>query len=105
MVASYGYSPRIRAIHWTPSDSHRDGAQCAGRDGRSKATIVHIPDVLADPEYRFVEGANVGGLRTMLGVPLLREGMPIGVIVLSRKRVAPFTDKQIELVSTLPIRR
>jgi signal transduction histidine kinase len=61
---------------------------------------VQVPDVLADADYRFKEGANVGGTRTMLGVPLLREGNPIGVIVLSRKAVRLFTDKQIELVMT-----
>jgi signal transduction histidine kinase len=61
---------------------------------------VQVADVLTDPEYQFKQGAKVGGTRTMLGVPLLREGKPIGVIVLSRTSVRPFTDKQIELVQT-----
>src|SRR5262249_23470486 len=60
---------------------------------------VHIHDVLADREYTF-EGRKVGGARTMLGVPLLRQGTPIGVINLQRKTVRSFTTKQIELVET-----
>jgi two-component system NtrC family sensor kinase len=62
--------------------------------------IVHITDVLADPEYTYFGGQKLGGFRTLLGVPLLREGTPIGVLVVQRKTVRPFTDKQIELVTT-----
>src|SRR6202022_2494400 len=57
---------------------------------------VQITDVLADPEYDFV-GQRVTGFRTVLGVPLLRDGETIGVLVLIRSRVRPFTDKQIDL--------
>jgi GAF domain-containing protein len=62
--------------------------------------IVHIPDVLADPDYVFPKGQQLGGYRSNLGVPLLRDGVPIGAFVLMRPVVKPFTDKQIELVES-----
>src|SRR5262249_33939893 len=52
------------------------------------------------PKYTWAEGQKLGGFRTVLGVPMLREGIPIGVLALTRSEVRPFTDKQIELVST-----
>src|SRR5207237_8555121 len=61
---------------------------------------VHIPDVLSDPEYGWTESINRGKFRTMLGIPLLRQGIPMGVIAICRSKVQPFTDKQIELVPT-----
>ena len=70
--------------------------------GRTLAdgTTVHIPDVLADPEYTMLEVQQKAGFRTCLECRLLREGSPIGVINLLRERVQPFTEKQIELVTT-----
>ncbi|MGA8471638.1 MAG: GAF domain-containing protein, partial [Pseudolabrys sp.] len=62
--------------------------------------MVHIPDVLADPEYAFPKGQHLGGYRSNLGVPLLRDGVPMGAFVLMRPVVKPFSDKQIELVET-----
>jgi GAF domain-containing protein len=62
--------------------------------------IIHVPDILADPEYTYRAGQKIGGYRTILGVPLMREGTPIGVMAMNRLAVRPFTDKQVELVTT-----
>jgi GAF domain-containing protein len=97
-AASYGYSSDFNeymARNAIPSGR----GSIAGRlslEGRA----LQIPDVQVDPEYDFKAAAKIGGVRTMLGVPLLREGTPIGMIALSRKSVRPFTDKQVELVET-----
>ena len=92
--ASYGFF-REYAEFVASNPAGIDRGTVSGRvllEGR----IVHVPDVLADPEYTY----RVGGYRTILGVPLLREGSPIGVIALGRNSVRPFSDKQIELVTT-----
>ena len=64
-----------------------------------ESRTVHIPDALADPEYKWLEAQRLGRWRTMLGVPLLREGKPIGAMAVTRSTVRPFTDKQIELLT------
>ena len=61
---------------------------------------VHIPDVKADPEYALVEGQRLGDYCTVLAIPMVREGVPTGVLSLTRSEVRPFTEKQIELAST-----
>jgi two-component system NtrC family sensor kinase len=76
-----------------------------GRDtatGRAllEGKVIHIPDVQADADYTWNEAQRLGGFRTLLGVPMLREGVPMGVLALTRTDVRPFTDKEIELVST-----
>jgi signal transduction histidine kinase len=97
-VANYGHSPALQAH----MDSHPIPVGHGSVVGRTvmAGKIIHIPDVLADPDYKMAESARIGGIHTMLGVPLVREGTPIGVIVLQRRAVRPFTDKQIELVTT-----
>jgi GAF domain-containing protein len=93
--ASYEASPEHRKLLQNMSQKP-GGSSCVGRtllDGKP----VHIHDVRNDPEYKMTEVIEVGHLRTMLGVPLLREGIPIGVMSLIRTQVCPFTDKQIEL--------
>jgi GAF domain-containing protein len=98
LVANYGYpSGYDEYIETLPMESSRGSV--TGRvllEGKP----VHIIDVLADPEYTLAEAQKKGGFRTMLAVPLLREGIPIGVLHVLRTSVRPFTDKQIELVET-----
>ena len=62
--------------------------------------VVHIADVMADTEFTMIEAQRLGDFRTVLAVPMLREGAPIGVLILLRQEVRPFTGKQIELVTT-----
>jgi signal transduction histidine kinase len=95
---AYGFSPEFM-------DYVRDVPVMAERGtvlGRAllEGKVVHLADVLADPDYAWPEAQRLGGFRTMLGVPMLREGVPIGVLALTRSEVRPFTERQIELVST-----
>jgi len=94
---TYGFSPEFMDyVKNIPVEPER--ATAAGR-ALLEGKAVHIPDVQADPEYTF-EGRRLDVYRTILGIPMLREGVPIGVLTLTRSEVRPFTDKQIELVST-----
>ena len=95
---AYGFSREFMDyVKDIPIEAERGSA--SGRallEGR----VVHIPDVTADPEYTLIEAQRLGDYRTILAVPMLREGVPIGVLILTRSEVRPFTDKQIELVTT-----
>ena len=84
----------LREKAWSPGRE-----SVAGRASLERA-VVHISDLAADPEYADQGITWIGGARTALGVPLLREGEPLGVIFLGHDRVQPFTDRQIDLVRT-----
>jgi GAF domain-containing protein len=97
-AASHGHTPEyneyLSTLTFTP-----------GREGVVGRVLlqggpVQIADVLTDPDYRLLETQRLGGFRTHLGVPLLREGKPVGILIVSRVTVRPFDDKQIELLTT-----
>ena len=100
--ATYGFSREYAEFF----ASHPTGTDRGTVSGRVllERKIVHVLDVLADPEYtypvRLADNSKVHASRTLLGVPLLREGSPMGVMTLGRKSVRPFNDKQIELAET-----
>ena len=87
-------------IEYLKQQTIRPGRGTVAARTALEGCTVHIPDVLADPEYTFLEAQRRGGYRTALGVPLLREGIPIGVMVLTRPTVRPFDANQIALVTT-----
>jgi signal transduction histidine kinase len=99
---------RVRALYGYSREAEQYALENPLRPSRGNMTgrvalegkAVHIPDVLADPEYTATDYQKAFGYRTNLGVPLLREGTTIGVFSLTRDKVNPFTDKQIELVTT-----
>src|SRR5215471_5828515 len=96
--ASYGLDPcfgeYVKTLEITPSRGSVTGRVLL------ECKTVQITDVLADPDYSLDEAQRLGGFRTHMGVPLLRQGVPIGVILLSRTTVCPFSEKQIELAET-----
>jgi signal transduction histidine kinase len=97
-IAFYGFSREFQEYH----ESHPITPGRGTTVGRTalEGKTVHIPDVLADPEYTFLDAQKLGQYRANLAVPLLREGNPIGALSLIRLNPIPFTVKQIELVET-----
>jgi GAF domain-containing protein len=97
-AASYGYSPEF-VEHISKVAVTAGRGTVVGRvlaEGRP----VHVADIQTDPEFELHDAQKIAGFRTMLGVPLMRAGAPIGVLNLTRNAVRPFSDKQIELVIT-----
>src|SRR6516164_9283151 len=97
-VEAYGFSREyldyVQHLQIKP-----DRGSASGRallEGR----VIHIADATADPEYTLTDVQRLGGYRTVLSVPMFREGVPIGVLAVLRTDVRPFTDKQIELATT-----
>jgi signal transduction histidine kinase len=101
-VASFGHATEVHARikdYFRTLEVPADRGSVVGR-AALEAKVVHVPDVLADPEYTWGEAQRIGGYRAALGAPLLREGSVVGVIFLARAAPKPFTTKQVELVTT-----
>jgi class 3 adenylate cyclase len=99
IAAAYGEkSAELKRI-FEASRITLDRGSMAGRVTLERRT-VQIPDVLADPEYSQLQMQEVVGFRTLLGVPLMREGEPTGVLMMQRSEVRPFTDQEIGLITT-----
>ena len=102
-IAAFNNVPGFKEL-WAENPIKPSRATATGR-AILECRVVHIPDVLADPEYDPPEGAlkqaqRMGNYRTVLVVPMLREGVPLGTITLWKTQVQPFTENQIELVKT-----
>jgi class 3 adenylate cyclase len=88
------YEQLVRELIYTP-----ERASIVGRTLLHKQ-VVHIEDVLEDTDYGFPELQKLGGYRTALGVPMMRDGEPIGAIAVARNEVRPFSDAEIRLIET-----
>jgi PAS domain S-box-containing protein len=98
LIAARGFSAEARQV----VDDHPLAPARGTAAGRValERRAVHIPDVLQDPEYTYTEDQKIIGYRTLLGIPLLREETLVGIFVVTRMRADPFTNKEIELVTT-----
>ena len=96
LVADNGFSPEYE--QYAREHPIKPGRNTLVARTALEGRTVYIPDVFADPEYTY-GGQKLGGYRTLLGVPLLRDGNCIGVVALTRSKVHPFTDNQIRLVT------
>jgi len=97
-AASYGMASELHD-YMTQVRFELGRGTIAGRTALERS-VVQVTDILDDPQYTLGDAVRKMGARTFVGVPLLREGIPIGVIVLIRRMVRRFTDRQIELATT-----
>src|SRR5262249_14951901 len=97
-VALYNYTPDAQAAVQRMYPMRPGRHQLTGRAILSRA-VAHIPDLLDDPEYT-PDIALAGSWRAGVAVPMLREGHPIGTILVARTQAGPFSDSQIELLKT-----
>src|SRR5437588_2554282 len=97
-IASYGFSGEFEKFMEEHPIQIGRGTTVARAIQEKKP--IQIPDVFADPEFKFQEGAKIGGVRSVTAVPMLKDNELIGVIAVYRREVRPFTEKQIELVQT-----
>ena len=98
LIAACGLSAEAREFFQTHPFTPGRGST-SGRAALERRAVL-IPDVLQDPEYTLSEGQEIAGYRTTLGIPLLREDALIGIFSITRTRVEPFTDKEIELATS-----
>ena len=96
--STFGFSPEYKA--YMIEQPIAPGRETLIGRTTIEGKVVQILDALNDPEYTWRESQQRGGYRTMLGVPLMREGITIGVLSMTRTEVKPFTDRQIELLTT-----
>ncbi|MFI5103221.1 MAG: GAF domain-containing protein, partial [Terriglobales bacterium] len=101
-VASFGLATDVHARIKKHFETHVVSTDRGSVIGRAalEARVVHVPDVLADPDYTYGEAQKLGGYRSALGVPLLHKGGVVGVIFVAKTVPQPFSEKQIELVTT-----